>query len=252
MDRPLTARTPRQGLRNVDAVNWPMYALAVSISLGLAIAAWAAPSWRATLLLAAVLAALPMLVSLIATAWVYDFSDLYQLPWAAALQRDDVHSVMVLNAGFDEITAAVRTSFPHATLRVLDFFDEERTRERSIARARALYPPDPSTARITPPRLPVESKRIDVAIAFMSLHELRDARDRVALLREVRRVLGDDGRLVVVEHMRDWRNAVAYAFGVFHFLSPSSWTHSFEQSGFKTRQVHFHTPLVRTYILEAQ
>ncbi|MEL6760798.1 MAG: hypothetical protein AAFP04_10390, partial [Myxococcota bacterium] len=111
MDRSLTERAPLLGLRNVVTFNWPMYALALGISLALLTAALMVPSLRAMLLLAAVFATTPMVFSLIATAWVYDFSDLYRLPWAAALQSNEVHSVMVLNAGFDEITTTVRACF---------------------------------------------------------------------------------------------------------------------------------------------
>lgn len=67
------------------------------------------------------------------------------------------------------------------------------------------------------------------------------------------RTLGDglaqSGRIVVVEHLRDLPNAVAFSVGFTHFLSRSSWRLDFAASGLAIIEERRVSPLVSQFLL---
>lgn len=241
--RPLLA-----GVRNVVWFNWPTYAASVGVVLGLGLAAKVFDAGSVWLALTAALVALPVGISLVATAWVYDVSNLYQLSWLDRLEAESTSEIVLVNAGFDEVGPLISARLPSARIHTLDFYAPDRTPEPSIARARARYPLPNDTIPIRPHELPLAKGTIDLAVAFMSAHELRDWTDRTALFHELRRILHTEGRVVVVEHQRDLANALAYTIGVLHFFSPASWRRLLQTTGFAIEAELHHTPLVRTFI----
>ena len=243
-------RTPLQGVGNVVRFNWPFYLVAGGAALGLAGGWLAGPAaWRpyAGLLLA--LALLPLLLSLLITAYIYDFSGLYRFGWLFEKQPVPA-ALLTLSAGFDEISGPLAHHYPAARLLAVDFYDAARHTEPSIQRARRAYPPYPGTQAVdTRAALPLATGSIDLAVAFLAAHEIRDAAERAAFFREITRVLAPAGTLVVTEHLRDPANFLAYTVGFLHFHSRRTWLATFQAAGLQVAREVKITPFITAFFL---
>ncbi|GAB3741939.1 hypothetical protein GCM10027594_21530 [Hymenobacter agri] len=243
-------RTPLQGLWNVVRFNWPFYLLAGGTALTLAGLGLAGPlalrPYAGWLLL---LTLLPVLSSLLITAYIYDFSGLYQFSWLFGNVPTPT-TILTLSAGFDEASAPLAQAYPTAHLVAADFYDAARHTEPSIQRARRAYPPHPGTRTIdTRAALPLASDSIDLAVTFLAAHEIRDAAERAAFFREIARVLAPTGTLVVTEHLRDPANFLAYTIGFLHFHSRRAWLATFRLAGMRVaREVNI-TPFLTAFFL---
>lgn len=241
-------RAKFQGVRNVVAFNWPYYALAGVVGLGLVGCARLVESPLSFLLLAgAGLTLIPTLSSVLVSLWVHDLSGLYELPWLAQVNPEHIEGVVVFNAGFDEISETLKERFSDASVQVFDFYDPATQTAASIRRARKRQTGLACTVGANP--LPVEDGEIDLAVAFMSAHEIRETDERVALFRDIRRCLSPKGTVIVVEHVRDLANFVAYNIGFLHFLPLREWHATFRAAGFEIQREVKHTPFVTTFVL---
>jgi SAM-dependent methyltransferase len=243
-------RTPLQGVGNVVRFNWPFYLVAGGGALALAGLWLAGPApWRpyAGLLLA--LALLPMMLSLLITAYIYDFSGLYQFQWLPVLEPAPA-ALLTLSAGFDEISAPLAHQYPAARLLAADFYDAARHTEPSIQRARRAYPPYSGTRTVdTRAALPLADDSIDLAVAFLAAHEIRDAAERATFFREIARVLAPAGTVVVTEHLRDSANFLAYTIGFLHFHSRRAWLATFRAGGLRVEREVKITPFITAFFL---
>ena len=243
-------RTPLQGVGNVVRFNWHFYLGALAAALGLAALALAGPAALrpvAGLLLA--LALLPILLSLLITAYIYDFSGLYRFDWLLVL-RPAPAALLTVSAGFDEISAPLARRYPAAHLLAADFYDAARHTEVSIRRARRAYPPYPGTQALdTRAPLPLPTGSIDLAVAFLAAHEIRDAAERAGFFREIARVLAPGGTVVVTEHLRDPANFLAYTIGFLHFHSRRAWLATFRAAGLRVAREVKITPFITSYFL---
>ncbi len=243
-------RKPLQGVGNVVRFNWHFYLMAGVLALGLALGWLAGPGALRPycgVLLALVL--LPMLVSLLVTAYIYDFSALYQFRWLP--ERPPVPAtVLSLSAGFDESSAILASKYPAACLLPFDFYDAARHTEVSIQRARLAYPPHPGTQAVdTRTPLPLADDSVGLAVAFLAAHEIRDAAERATFFRELARVLAPTGTLVVTEHLRDPANFLAYTIGFLHFHSRRTWLATFRTAGLQVERELKTTPFITTFFL---
>ena len=243
-------RTPLQGVWNVVQFNWPSYFAAGGAALALAglwLAGPVAVRPYAGLLLA--LALLPLLSSLLITASIYDFSGLYRFDWLFA-NAPAPAAMLTLSAGFDESSAPLAHRYPAAHLLAADFYDAARHTEPSIQRARRAYPPYPGTRSVdTRAALPLANGSIDLAVAFLAAHEIRDAAERAAFFREIARVLAPGGTLVVTEHLRDPANFLAYTVGFLHFHSRRAWLATFRAAGLRVAHEVSITPFITAFFL---
>jgi hypothetical protein len=57
----------------------------------------------------------------------------------------------------------------------------------------------------------------DTVFVLFAAHEIRDRVRRVTFFRELARVLSPNGQILVAEHLRDWRNFLAFGPGFLHF-----------------------------------
>jgi hypothetical protein len=55
--------------------------------------------------------------------------------------------------------------------------------------------------------------------------------ERAKWFAEAKRCLTDDGRIIVIEHIRDLANFLAFGPGFLHFHSVKSWERSWESEG---------------------
>jgi SAM-dependent methyltransferase len=240
-------RRPFEGTWNVVRFNWPRYGVGILVVAFTFTLAATGQTRISELFWCAGLVALVMLVlPLIASYWIYDRSGLYKMTWLDGLAPS---VVLNMTAGFDESSSILAGRYGAARLVVVDFFDQSRHTEPSIARARKAYPPYPGTQRTNGHELPLQDASVDLAVGFLAVHEIREHLDRVRLLGEVHRVLTPQGTLMITEHLRDVPNAIAFSIGVLHFHSDRTWTRAFQDAGFRVEGRHRITPFIITYVL---
>jgi SAM-dependent methyltransferase len=251
MDSVSSLRKPLQGLRNIIRFNWHFYALAFGLALAVGAAALVLPaplSYIGWVGLGLILA--PVLVSLAVSTYVYDYAGLYELGWLPArIAPAPGVKLLTISAGFDELTPLLAQSWPAEQLLAVDFYDPARHTEVSIKRARQAYPPVPGTLRVSTDALPLPTHSVDYALAFLAAHEVRDPAERAAFFREIGRVLKPAGEIIVVEHLRDAANFLAYTIGFFHFHSRRAWRATFRAAGLQVAQEINITPFPTAFIL---
>jgi hypothetical protein len=164
-------------------------------------------------------------------------------------QSPDLRLVNI-HAGFDETSALLRGRYPQAALRVLDFYDPRKHTEISIRRARKAYPAFPGTQSVTTEDVTLAAGSADCIFLILAAHEIRDPAERTRFFARLRDALGPGGKVVVMEHLRDWRKFLAYNFGFYHFYPASTWWRAFCQSGLLLVEETKITPFVSVFILK--
>lgn len=237
------------GMRKILRFNWPWYAGAVSVTgwmVWLLLVGFLAAPWHMLAAVLLVLANSWLLLSLLVSHLVYDRSDVARGAW---LGTGPAATVAVCHFGQDEASALVASRLPAATCRTFDLYDPERAGSPSLRRARSLAANGAAATAAPLDRLPLPDGSVDLAVLAFAAHEVRCATTRVSLLRELRRLLGDSGRLLVVEHLRDAWNLLAYGPGMFHFLSRRTWLRDFAAAGLVVSAESRLTPWVRRFEL---
>ncbi len=184
---------------------------------------------------------------------VYDRSGLYRWSWLdRALNGSAVTQCIFCHCGFDDTSAELRRTFKHAQWSILDHYDAEQMTEPSIHRARALFPPTTGTLACSYDAWPLATESADVIFALLAIHELRTETERTAWFAEARRCLCKGGRVVLVEHMRDAANFLAFGPGFLHFHSYASWSRCWQRAGLRSADQFRVTPFVRVFVLNRQ
>ena len=250
-----------RGVIQVAQFNWPKVLGGVVVSAA-GLAGWRRlPGW----LRVGVLGALFWTpVSLVASWWVYDRSALRRWRFVADRLPRVPQTVLLVVAGFDEVSPALAEVFPDARIEAMDVVSDP---EPSVRRARRLYP---AHAPVVDPVTLGADQAYDLVLFAQSAHEIRDPRTRHAMLAAARRAVsadeadeadgadsadrargreGPDGAVVVVEHVRDLANAVAFGPGFWHFQTAAAWRASFAAGGLRVRDHRTVTPLVHCWTL---
>ncbi len=244
----MSERGKWDGMLAIARFNWPFYAAAFGTLL-LAVIAFAYFPLIASGVIAGCVYFL--IGSLGVSHWVYDVSDLYRWKWLGrALRNSRLLEMVLCHSGFDEASAMLKQKFPDASWRVIDHYDPLTMTEASIRRARKLFPPTAGTLAAKFDVWPLEDSSVDVVFGMLAIHELRSDAERVAWFAEARRCLADDGRVVLVEHVRDLANFVAFGPGFLHFHSVAAWQKSWKFGGLKRVDDFRITPFVRIFVLE--
>jgi hypothetical protein len=192
-----------------------------------------------------------MISSVVASYLTYDASDLYKLEWWPARSFPTMpREAVLVHAGFDPASPAVKAKYPAIHLRVLDFFDAQQTTEASIQRAHRLFPGSDTDEKTSADAWPVATASQDAVFALSAAHELRRPEERTAFFREARRVLRPQGRIVVIEQLRDWLNFACFGIAAFHFLGRRTWLRSFRSAGLTIRDEFTISPFLRAFVLE--
>ncbi|HNB22897.1 MAG TPA: class I SAM-dependent methyltransferase [Candidatus Melainabacteria bacterium] len=245
-------RKPLEGVFNIIRFNWPSYALALIVLAGfLVVCGMGGLPVRLFWIPLAVSCIFNwLLLSLIVSFIVYDASDLYKFNWLLQELSERPLRILNLHAGFDETSQGLHILFPKAELTVFDFYSPTRSTEPSIARARAIRANGDSEAvSVDIAGWDLADCSQDLVHLFMAAHELRKAGDRELLFREIDRVLKPGGDLVIVEHLRDVPNFIAFGPGFFHFYPRSEWLRLAETCGFVLRKERKIAVFVRVFYL---
>jgi SAM-dependent methyltransferase len=186
--------------------------------------------------------------SILITFYVYDLSPLYEWRWLAGMLKSAPQAWVNFHAGLDETSEAIRTLFPASHGRTLDIYEAGNMTEHSIARARRSANGVLRNETADFGALPIMDSECDAAFLVFSAHEIRDPAGRLRFFKELRRILKPSGRLVLVEHVRDVWNFVAYGPGFLHFYSRAEWTRLASDAGLSVEAERFLTPFVRCFV----
>lgn len=241
------SRTAFQGIKNIIRFNWHYYVIAaVSILLLIALSQFLSAILVDFIYATIGFTMLGILASLAVSYYVYDYSDLYQLRW---IEKENPKQILNVNAGFDETSDLIKNKKPNATLSIIDFYNPNTHTEVSIKRARERYPSPKETISVETDNLAFADKSFDLILCVLSAHEIRDQGERARFFKELSRVLTDEGKIMVTEHLRDTNNFLAFQIGFFHFYSKANWTTVFHEAGLKMREIHKNNPFISTFIL---
>lgn len=249
-----SGRGPFQGVTQSIVFNWTKYATAIPVCIGLfslpMLVELGRPlSWACYIL--GGLAGWWAIASVIAAYWVFDLAGIYELTWFDRAGIASPRRWVNIHAGLDEFSLLLERRLQREPVAVLDIYDPEKMTEPAIARARGVYPAHARTVRASHAALPVASGSCDAVFVLFAAHELRTQADRVAFLAEVRRGLAPDGIAIVLEHLRDVPNFIAFGPGFFHFMRRKDWVAAFSGAGLRVDREFRITPFVRLFVLRA-
>lgn len=240
-----------QGMLAIAGFNWPFYAAASAVMAASLFGLFAnSPTIKLSSAAAFVGAGYFLVGSLGVSHLVYDRSDLYRWTWLdRALRGGNFRRAIFCHCGFDETSEVLRERYGEIEWLTLDHFDEGRMTEASIRRARPKYPPAPGTLPCPYDRWTAPDGTADFVLGLLAIHELRSETERRAWFSEARRCLARDGRIVLVEHLRDLPNFIAFGPGFLHFHSRESWREAWEKCRLFLHDEFCVTPWVRVFVL---
>ncbi len=244
-------RPPFAGVLQILKFNWTFYLLAIG---GVAFAFFlihqvSLPYFVKILFWGGIfLSVFWIFSSLLASYWVYDFSDLYQWAWVKKIIPSSFGKMANLHAGFDETSQALQALFPESQWEVLDVYPPEFASTASLERARSSR--NSLSKLANPCELPFSEEIFDGVFLIFAAHEIREAKVRKKFFEELHRILKRGGKLLLVEHLRDFANFVAFGPNVLHFFSKKEWLRCIESASFKVIQEFRITPFVKIFLLE--
>jgi len=189
------------------------------------------------------------IMPLVVSAYVYDFSGYYGFYWLKNIVHDNknVQLIVNINAGFDETSFIIKNKFPQSDLRVFDFYNARQHTEPAIKRARKVSLVYPNTQQIASDSIPLKDNTADIVFLLSAVHEIRSLGEKVMFLKECHRLCKPNGKVIMVEHLRDFPNFLAFSIGFAHFFSRSVWKNAFEKAGFSSFHETKFTPFMSTF-----
>ncbi len=187
--------------------------------------------------------------SLLVSWYVYDYAGVTNWEWLRKYIPIDPSRWANIHAGLDESTPTLRRFFPASESSVIDIYDPVEMTEPSIARARKIYPAAEPFLLGRSTSLPLANEEQDAIFLLFAAHEVRNPARRTQLLRETARALKAGGQVVLVEHLRDWKNLLAFGPGFLHFHSLGTWRQNIKDAELWIEQEMNVTPFVRCFVL---
>ncbi|MFM6934820.1 MAG: class I SAM-dependent methyltransferase [Flavobacteriales bacterium] len=242
-------RSPFQGVLNILRFNRHFYGLGLFVFTLIVGSFWIV-QWSSNLFLFILLVlGYGLFIPLIVSYYIYDLSGFYQFYWLKKIQLND-HSARLhvnIHAGFDETSFQLKELFPQAMLTVFDFYNEKLHTEPAIVRARKVSLVFPNTQQINTSSIPLTDASVDTIFLIFAAHEIRSFEEKVTFLKECRRVVNSGGNVVMVEHLRDLPNFLAFSVGFTHFYSRNTWLKAFRKAGFTSILETKHTPFISIF-----
>ncbi len=242
-------RSPFQGVLNILRFNRHFYVLGLFVLASFVGVFWFF-KWSDILFVLVLLGfCYGLFMPLIVSGYVYDLSGFYRFDWLKKLNLDEQTSRIHLNihAGFDETSYHLNELFPQANLHVFDFYNEKLHTEPAIIRARKVSLVFPNTQQIDTRLIPMTDQSVNTIFIIFAAHEIRAFEEKVTFLKECRRVCISGGNVVMVEHLRDLPNFLAFSVGFTHFFSRNTWLKAYKEAGFSSIQETKHTPFVSIF-----
>jgi ubiquinone/menaquinone biosynthesis C-methylase UbiE len=244
-----TKRTEFQGVLNILSFNRHYYVSGFIALSGLFISRnlFKLPDIIFWLVIGAFLYGLIM--PLIVSAFVYDFSGYYKFDWLDDVINSNQNPQLIvnINAGFDETSFIINKRFPLAELKVFDFYNPSQHTEVAIKRARKVSLVYPDTQQISSACIPLKENSADIVFLLSAAHEIRSNEEKILFLKECHRICKAGGRVIMVEHLRDLPNFLAFSVGFTHFFSRSTWKKAFELAGFSSFRENKFTPFMSVF-----
>lgn len=235
------------GMLRVVQFNAPLYlaaAVTVAILFFLIMQPHFGLNLKVILLVIALAIVLQTLASLVASHWIYDLSPLKTWEFLRKIGDDNKRQIVNVHSGYDETSGALRKQFSVSNIATIDLFPALGRREPSIVKARELYPPLTPSVCTSIDNWPIADSSVDLILIAFAAHELRDAAKRELLFAQASKVLNEHGRIVLVEHVRDLANFIAFGPGFMHFLPLSEWIRCAKVSNLKIDKQYRITPLI--------
>jgi hypothetical protein len=245
------ARKPFQGITNIVKFNWHLYAIAITLIAALLFSIQFTSQTPSTFIIYFIyLIIFSTLISLSVSYYVYDYSNLYRLDWLNFLEVTPRAQLVNINAGFDETSFLLTKKYLTSDLHVFDFYDPSKHTEVSIERARKAHSVYPNTKSISTLEVPLKACSIDYIFTILAAHEIRSTEERIIFFKGLHDTLKQEGRIVVVEHLRDLPNFIAYNIGFFHFFSKKEWENTFNSSQLYIEKEIKITPFISAFIIK--
>lgn len=188
-----------------------------------------------------------LMTPLVVSAYVYDFSGFYNFKWLSNIHFNGRQNIVNINAGFDETSFTLKKHFPESDLQVFDFYNPKKHTEPAIVRARKVSQNYPNTKTIKSNQIPLESQCTDAVFLISSAHEIRSFKEKVEFLKECKRILKPTGTVILVEHLRDLPNCLAFSIGFTHFFSRNTWIEAFKEAELTLDKETKFTPFMSTF-----
>ncbi len=238
-----------QGVLNILSFNRHFYVFGCTF-LCLLIASLFFVGWNMILFWAVIVSVLyGLIIPLIVSAYVYDYSGFYTFNWLKQYHFEDTSDKLNINinAGFDETSYILKQLLPLSNLQVYDFYNPVAHTEPAIIRARNVSVIYPNTQIINTHSIPLKEDTVNHIFFISALHEIRNHDERVQLLKECKRICKKDGKIIMVEHLRDFPNFLAFTIGFTHFFSRATWLKAFREAGFKPGSEVKFTPFMSIF-----
>jgi SAM-dependent methyltransferase len=183
------------------------------------------------------------------SAYVYDYSGYYNFGWLKkfAIADSGTNLFLNINAGFDETSFIIKHLYPQSDLKVFDFYDAARHTEPAIIRARKVSLVYPDTRQMSTGSIPLPDNSADIIFLLSAAHEIRTQGEKIQFLKECHRVCKAGGQVIMVEHLRDFPNFLAFTVGFTHFFSRRTWRRAFEGAGFSSFAETKFTPFMSVF-----
>jgi SAM-dependent methyltransferase len=242
-------RKPFQGVLNILSFNRHFYVFGL-VALTLILTSHILFNWSNVLYSIILLSFIyGLTMPLIVSAYVYDFSGYYNFNWLKNLNLTDSKDTQILNinAGFDETSFIIKNLFPESDLKVFDFYNSKQHTEPAIIRARKVSLVYPNTQQIISNAIPLKDNSVDYIFLLSAVHEIRTQEEKVQFLKECHRVCKSNGSVIMVEHLRDFPNFVAFSIGFTHFFSKKIWQKAFKEASFSSFNETKFTPFMSVF-----
>jgi cell fate (sporulation/competence/biofilm development) regulator YmcA (YheA/YmcA/DUF963 family) len=244
-------RKPFQGIKNVVRFNWHFYVLAlVFVFIVLASTLFIKDTYNWYAYVIAGMIVITTSFSLLATYYIYDCSNVYSLDYLEELNITSKDKLVNIHSGFDEFSFTIDNKFKPQNFSVFDFYNREKHTEVSIERARKVSAIFPNTKTIETSTISLTTQSVDFIFVLFSAHEIRNMEERIVFFQQMEKALQESGKIIVVEHLRDFNNFMAYTIGFFHFFSKSEWKKTFSGSHLSIQKEIKITPFVSAFILQ--
>jgi len=242
-------RRKLQGVLNILSFNRHFYVIGLLV-LSALVASYFLFDWPSVFFWVMMIAFLyGFLMPLLVSAYVYDLSGFYNFHWLKDQVGEDerVNQVVNINAGFDETSFIIENKFPGSDLKVFDFYNAKQHTEPAIKRARKVSLVYPDTQQIASDHIPLKDKTVDIVFLLSAVHEIRSHDEKVQFLKECHRLCKPGGKVIMVEHLRDFPNFLAFTVGFTHFFSRAAWKKAFERAGFSSFKETKFTPFMSIF-----